>query len=109
VELQELARLVELINTVLVAVLVVEPMSRELMVLFFLAVLVAVAVAVVQPFCKRVCRAVRVRFMVAVEAVALLVALLHQALAVMAVVAVLKFTHGDKYEQICTYKQSKYC
>jgi hypothetical protein len=40
------------------------------------------------------------------EAVAALVAVLqHLVLAVLVAVAVLKFTHGDLYEQICTYKQ----
>jgi hypothetical protein len=48
--------------------------------------------------------------LMAVEAV-VAVAVIVQALVlvVRAVVAVLKFTLGDLYEQICTYKQSKHC
>jgi hypothetical protein len=54
-------------------------------------------------------RVVLVRLMVVVVVVVLLVVVQPQALAVLAALAVLKFTHGDLYEQICTYKQSKHC
>jgi hypothetical protein len=69
----------------------------------------AVVVLVANHLAVLVMLAVLAQFMaVAVVAVLVLVPQ-HQALVVLAVVAVLKFTHGDLYEQICTYKQSKHC
>jgi hypothetical protein len=68
-----------------------------------------VAVLVANHLAVLVMLAVLAQFMaVAVVAVLVLVPQ-HQALVVLAVAVVLKFTHGDLYEQICTYKQSKHC
>jgi hypothetical protein len=81
----------------------------ELLVQFYLAAL-AVAVAVDQQIVQKLALlAVLAQFMAVAVAVVLLVDQPHQVLEVMAVVVALKFTHGDLYEQICTYKQSKHC
>jgi hypothetical protein len=45
----------------------------------------------------------------AVVAVAVVVAVLVVVLEALVVLVQLKFFHGDKYVQICTYKQSKHC
>jgi len=78
-----------------------------LLALFFLAGQAVVAV-VVKPM-MLVLAVVLVQLMVAVEVAVRLVIQQLLELAVLAVAVVLKFTHGDLYEQICTYKQSKHC
>jgi hypothetical protein len=45
----------------------------------------------------------------AVGAVAVVVVFLTVVLEALVVLVQLKFFHGDKYVQICTYKQSKHC
>jgi hypothetical protein len=49
------------------------------------------------------------QFMAVVAEAVLVVVLQHQVLAVLVALVALKFTHGDLYEQICTYKQSEHC
>jgi hypothetical protein len=69
----------------------------------------AVAVLVANRLAVLVMLAVLAQFMAVVGAVVGALLPQHQVLAVLAVAVVLKFTHGDLYEQICTYKQSKHC
>jgi hypothetical protein len=89
----------------LVVVRLVEVVRSELLVLFFVVGLAEVAVAAVQTQAQLLVKlAVLGRLTAVVVVVGQQGKQSHQVLVVLVDRVVLKFTHGDKYVQICNYK-----